>query len=160
MKLKLTTTIALAATLIAGVVATTPALGKGKPPKSGAGCKPQISIILDGTLAGAPSGTTFQMTVTHANHFGAALVTATQLTIRTNTATKITRNGPQTSLSTFVSGDAVQVQYRTCKADVSTLTPTTFNANTTLFAKRVTAHVPGTDNDNENENENENETGS
>lgn len=145
--------VLLAALLVGATITVAPALGKGKPPKTGVGCKPQISLTLSGTVAGAPSGSTLTMAVTRANHHASALVSPTQLTIRTNGNTKIVRTGKQTSLSTFVNGDVVQVQYRLCKGDIAALTPTTFNANTTMFAKRVTAHAPGTDT-NENENEN------
>jgi hypothetical protein len=150
---KFGTGVLVAGLLVGATIAVAPALGKGKPPKTGVGCKPQIALIVSGTVVGAPSGSTFTMAVTRANHHASALVSGTQLTIRTNADTKIVRIGRQTSLSTFVNGDVVQAQYRLCKGDIAALTPASFNANTTMFAKRVTAHAPGTDT-NENENEN------
>jgi hypothetical protein len=141
-KMKSRTSIAatLAASLLATVIVAGPALGKGKPPKTGESCKPQVSLNLKGTVAGTPGADSFQMNVTRANHHGSALVSATPLTIKVNAATTIKRKGPQNSLAALVSSDRVQVQYRICKADFASLTPTSFNASTTLFAKRVDAH--------------------
>jgi len=140
MKSRTSIAATLAASLLAAVIVAGPALGKGKPPTTGEGCKPQVSLILKGTVAGTPGADSFQMNVTRANHHGSALVSATLLTIKVNAATKINRKGPQNSLVALVSGDRVQVQYRICKADFAPLTPTSFNASTTLFAKRVDAH--------------------
>ena len=153
MKLKLTTIAALTALLVATAVTVAPAFGKGNPPKTGAGCRPQITLILNGTVAGAPSGSTFQMAVTRANHHARGLVTATQLTIRTNSDTKIFREGTQTSLSTLQANDRVQVQFRFCKGDLSGLNATSFNANTSLNAKRVNAHAPAAPAANQNDND-------
>jgi hypothetical protein len=150
MKLKLTSIIALGTLLATTAVTVSPALAKGKPPKTGANCRPQITLILSGTVAGAPSGSNFQMAVTRANHHARGLVTATQLTIKTNSSTKIVRNGTQTTLSTLQANDRVQVQFRFCKGDLSGLNAASFNNNASLYAKRVTAHAPTAENENEN----------
>jgi hypothetical protein len=54
-----------------------PPVGKRKPAASGPGCKPQVMVVLRGTLANSPGATptlpfSLQVNVSHANHFGQA----------------------------------------------------------------------------------------
>jgi hypothetical protein len=56
---------------------------KGKPPLTGPGCKPQVSVILKGTVAVAPGASPslpfgLKITVTKANEQGEAYVKASQ----------------------------------------------------------------------------------
>ena len=141
MNLRTSTLVALAAALAAAMVVAGPAVGKNKPPRTGEGCKPKVSLILRGTVAAAPGADSFLMSVTRANRARAALVTSTQLTISVNGDTKIRRQGVKTSLTTsgIVAGDRVKVVYRVCKDDVAGLTPASFTAGATMFAKRVRA---------------------
>ena len=115
---------------------------RGKPPKTGAGCKPQPSVILRGTIAVAPGGGAtlpfgLKVTVKHANNLGHAYVTASQpVTVTVTSSTKIRRNNTQglAALQAMLVGDRVLVQARVCKADLAS------GATPALTAKRVGAH--------------------
>lgn len=115
-----------------------------KPPISGAGCKPQVSVILKGTVATAPGGGatlpfSLAVTVKHANRFGHAYVTATQpVSITVNADTKIRLAGKKglTALQAFAVNDRVKVRAQVCKADLA------HGATPALTARRVVAHHP------------------
>ena len=69
------TLLIAAAVLVATATAALAAPQKGKPPKTGPGCKPQVAVILKGTVAVAPGSAatlpfSLQLDVTHANLFG------------------------------------------------------------------------------------------
>jgi hypothetical protein len=115
---------------------------KGKPPPTGPGCKPQVSVILRGTVAVAPTGGAtlpfgLKVTVKHSNKLGQAYITASQpVTVNVTSDTKIRRDNEQglDALRAMLVGDRVLVQARVCKADlVGGKTPA-------LTAKRVGAH--------------------
>src|SRR5262245_22222033 len=122
-------------------VTTTAALAAPakKPPKQGPGCKPQVSVILKGTVATAPGGGatlpfSLAVTVKHANRFGHAYVTGSQpVSVTVNDQTKI-RLGPMkalTALRALAVNDKVKIQARVCKADLVN------GATPALTAKRV-----------------------
>jgi hypothetical protein len=125
------------AVLVAGVsVAAAQPPTKGKPPTTGPGCKPQVMVVLKGTLVTAPgaSGTSMTLTVTQANKHGQAYVKATQpVSVVVGTKTVVRREGKKT-LGDLVSGDRVLVQARACLADLAN------GATPTLTAVRVVAH--------------------
>jgi hypothetical protein len=107
---------------------------KGKPAKTGVGCKPAVSVVLKGTLASVPgAGTSFTMNVTSGNAFGRAYVAAAQpVTIQTTASTKVRRQGAKEA-SALVVGDWALVQARACKADLAN------GAVAPLTALRITA---------------------
>jgi hypothetical protein len=114
-----------------------PAYGKGKPPQTGAGCRPQVMVVLKGTMAASPSATATSIVVnaTSANHHGAAYLKLGQpLLIQVNADTKVRRQGKKT-LADLKQGDPVLVQAKACKADLKTGTPT-------LTARMIVAHDP------------------
>jgi hypothetical protein len=117
---------------------------KGKPPKTGAGCRPQVSVILTGTVATAPGASatlplSLQVTVTHANLFGQAYVKGTQpVSVMVTDKTKVklgTLKGLAAAQALQVK-DRVRVQAYACKADLAN------GATPALTAKRVDAHHP------------------
>jgi len=113
-----------------------PAPGKGKPPTTGAGCKPKVTVVLKGTLFATPGATAsaLSVSVTKGNRFGRSYVAASQpLSILVDEDTKIRRQGKKT-LGDLLSGDRVLVQARACKADLAE------GATPPLTASRVVAH--------------------
>ena len=116
-------------------VTTAAAPGK-KPPKSGPGCKPAVSVILTGTLAadGAAAPTSLAVTLKGGNHFARAYKNVAQpLGIAVTTSTKINRQGDHNAAD-LKNGDRVNIRARVCKAD---LAGTTLPS---LTALRVVAH--------------------
>src|SRR6476646_6215 len=126
MKVK-TLFLALAATALTASVAfaappathpgngSNPTGNSGKPASSGTNCKPQIMVVLHGTVAVAP-GTSpalpfgLQVAVKSANWHGHAFIKATQpLTITVTSSTRIVNHG-KASLSSLLMGDQVTVQ--------------------------------------------------
>ena len=125
-----------AAVLGASVAVAAPPPGKGKPPATGAGCKPKVTVVLKGTLAATPvpSGTSVSVNATSGNKFAQAYVKLAQpLSVAVDANTKIRRQGKKT-LGDLVSGDRVMGQARVCKADVAG------TALPPLTASRVVAH--------------------
>ena len=103
---------------------------KGKPPTTGEGCKPTVTVVLKGTLTGAP----LSVDVTRANRWGRAYVEGTASTsIEANADTKVRRKG-KALIGELVVGDRVLVQARVCKADLAD------GAMPKLTAVRVVAH--------------------
>jgi hypothetical protein len=129
--------LAVAGFAVSSALAAAPA-EKGKPPTTGAGCKPRIAVVLKGTLASTPgaSATAISLNVKSGNHWGAAYVKATQPTsINVDANTKIRRQGQKT-LASLLSGDRVLVQARVCKADLAN------SATQKLTASKVIAQSP------------------
>jgi hypothetical protein len=104
--------------------------GQGKPskpakPTSGPNCKPQVKVVLKGTLADDPTAasTSFQLTVTKANHHGRAYVSATPMTLNVDAKTKVRRHAkgskPTKTLDSLAMGDRVKVDAKACKADLA-----------------------------------------
>lgn len=115
---------------------------KGKPPPTGPGCKPQVSVILKGTVHTAPGGAAalpfaLLVDVKHSNKLGHAYVTGAQpVTVTVDANTRIGRNNTHglAALQAMLAGDRVVVQARVCKADLSG------GKTPALTAKRVVAH--------------------
>ena len=125
-----------AAVLCTSVAVAAPPPGKGKPPATGAGCKPKVTVVLKGTLAATPglAGTSLSVNATSGNKFAQPYLAAAQpMSVAVDASTKIRRQGKKT-LGDILSGDRVLVQARVCKADLAgtTLPP--------LTAVRVIAH--------------------
>jgi hypothetical protein len=123
--------VGLAAALlsVSAAVAAPPA-DKGKP-KTGEGCKPKVTVVLKGTLTGAP----LSVDVTSANRWGRAYVAgtaSTSIAVDANT-TKVRRHG-KALITELVVGDRVLLQARVCKADLAE------GAMPPLTAVRVVAH--------------------
>ena len=128
MKVKLMLVTLAAASLSVSVAVAAPPPGKGKP-KTGAVCKPKVTVVLKGTL-GTPGATSFTVNVTSGNRWGRAYDEASH-TIIVNSDTKVRRPG----LDVLVAGDRVLVQARACKADLLAT-----GAPPVLTAVRVVAH--------------------
>jgi hypothetical protein len=127
---------------VAALAVPAATLAKGKPPKQGPGCKPNVTVILKGKLTTDPGigATSFNMDVTGANHHGKSLVTkptATNVMITVDPNTKIRRNGKK-SVDALMLGDRAVVRIMRCKADL----PLTTGTVDDVAASRVTAHPP------------------
>lgn len=136
MKLKAVFVVLAVAGLAVSSALAAPPADKGKPPASGPGCKPQIMVVLKGTLASTPgaSATALSVNVTSGNRWGRAYVKATQpLSVGVNASTKIRRQGGKT-LASLQKDDRVLVQARVCKADLKA------DATPALTARIVVAH--------------------
>ena len=135
MKVKLfLASLAVAGLAVSSAVAAPPE-GKGKP-TTGEGCKPKVTVVLKGTLTGAP----LQVDVTSSNRWGRAYVpgtASTSIAVDPNT-TKVRRRG-KALITELVVGDRVLVQARVCKADLED------NAMPPLTASRVVAHPAKTE---------------
>lgn len=136
--------LAIAGLAVSSAVAAPPD-GKGKP-RTGEGCKPQISVVLKGTLASAPSTTSLSVNVTGTNRWGRAYKPTANVTL--DTKTKV-RGGGMKSVADLVAdlkaGDRVLVQARVCKDDLKDPT-----AKPALTASKVIGHPAKAD---ENEND-------
>jgi hypothetical protein len=135
MKVRAIVVGAALALLGASVAVAAPPAGKGKPATTGAGCKPMIAVILKGTLA-ADAGTAptaLSVNVTGGNHFAAAWKSK-PVSVALTSSTKVNRQGDQNAAD-LKSGDKVNIQARSCKADLAN------NAVPSLTATRVTAHA-------------------
>ena len=110
MKIKLVlASLAVAGLAVSSAVAAPPE-GKGKP-RTGEGCKPKVTVVLKGTLTGAP----LSVDVTRSNRWGRAYVEGTASTpVAVNADTKVRRKG-KALIGELVVGDRVLVQARVCK---------------------------------------------
>ena len=129
---------ALLLAFVSGVSLATaaPPAGKGKPPTSGDGCKPNVSVILNGTLAGNGAAAPFSLSLTASkgNHFAQAYLKATQpLSLQVSSATKISRQG-DSNPADLKSGDRISVRAQVCRAALAN------GATPALTAQRVVAH--------------------
>jgi hypothetical protein len=93
---------------------TTTTRGK-KPPKSGPSCRPNVSLILRGTLVSA-GGQSLAMDVTQTNAH-ARVYRGTQVNVEVSDKTKIQRLGKRVTLADLIAGDRLNVQARACKAE-------------------------------------------
>jgi hypothetical protein len=143
MKLKVLLVGLAAAMLCVSAAVAAPPADKGKKPTTGAGCKPRVTVVLKGTLKGAP----LSVDVTSGNRWGRAYVAGTALTTITvdpNT-TKVRRQGKK-AITDLVVGDRVLVQAKVCKADLKD------NAMPALTARMVVAHPAKADKDDTDNN--------
>jgi len=132
--------LAVAAVTVSSAVAAPPE-GKGKPPTTGAGCKPKIMVVLKGTLTAVP----LSVDVTKANRWGRAYVAGTASTpVAVDANTKVRRQGKKL-IADLVVGDRVLVQARVCKAELKD------NATPALTASKVIAHPAKPANDQEDD---------
>ena len=118
----------------ASLALAAPPAGKGKPPKTGVGCKPQITVVLRGTIGTPPgaTGTSLTLAVTGTNAWGKAYNHST-VSLGIDAKTKMRRNGAKTQ-GALLNGDRALVQARACKADLAN------SAKPTLVATRIVAH--------------------
>jgi hypothetical protein len=123
--------VCTAAVAVAGPLA----IGKGKPPAQGEGCKPMVTVMLKGKLTSDPAERvqSFTMNVTGTNSFGKA-VKGLGVTIALDTKTKVRRQGAK-SVESLAMNDRVNVQLRRCKNDL----PLTADSVDDAPAFRVTA---------------------
>lgn len=130
MKLKLLLVGVVGVVLTASSAVAAPPAGKGKPPTTGVGCKPKVSVVLKGTLTGAP----LSVDVTSGNRWGRAYVAGSASTsIAVNADTKVRRQGKKL-ITDLVVGDRVLVKAKACKADLAN------DATPALTASKVVAH--------------------
>jgi hypothetical protein len=132
MKMKVLLTGLLAASIGVSAAVAAPPPGKGKPPTTGEGCKPKLTVVLRGTLTAVPT-TSLSVNVAAANRWGRAYVGATHLVTVDVVKTKVRRQGKKT-FGDLLSGDRVLVQAKACKAALAE------EATPTLTAVRVVAH--------------------
>jgi hypothetical protein len=134
MKLKTLIGVAAAALVVTSIAIAAPA-GK-KPPKTGTGCKPMVSVVLTGKLAadGAAAPSSLSVTVTGGNRHARAYKKATQpVSVAITTSTKVNRAGDHKAAD-LKSGDRVNITARSCAADLAN------GATPALTATRVVAH--------------------
>ncbi|MEZ5098571.1 MAG: hypothetical protein R3C15_01925 [Thermoleophilia bacterium] len=128
--------LAVGALVAVGAVAPG-ALAKGKPPKSGTGCKPRVQVVLQGTATAtdATAGT-LTFTVAGSNKHGRTLV-GESFTVAVTSDTTVKRNGSATLADILLApADRVMVKLRWCKADLASLaTPTAPPAAAKVVAK-------------------------
>lgn len=151
MKLKAVVAAGALALVAASVAFAAPPAGKGKPEDTGkpdttgkpattgAGCKPMVSVILKGKLA-ADAGsapTSLTVDVSGGNHFSAAWKGNHAVSVALSSSTKVNRKGDHNAAD-LKSGDRVNIQAKSCKADLAN------NATPALTATRVTAHAAST----------------
>jgi hypothetical protein len=135
MKVKLTLVSLVGLLGVAAAVAA-PAPGKGKPPATGPGCKPRITVVLKGALVGTPGpgATSLRVDVKSGNRWARAYVAAAQPTsIGVTPDTKVRRRGKK-ALGDLRDRDRVLVQAKACKQDLAE------DATPPLVAVRVVAH--------------------
>src|SRR5262245_33285867 len=136
MTIRALVTVAVAAVLAVPVALAAPS--KGKPPPAGAGCKPQVTVILKGKLTSDPAAgaMSFTMDVSGSNMQGKSLK-GLGVTIAVDAKTKIRRQGAK-AVEALATGDRAVVQLRRCKADL----PLTVATVDDVAASRVTAQAP------------------
>ena len=131
MKMKALLIGLVAASLLASAAIAAPPPGKGKL-TTGAGCKPQITVVLKGTLLSA-SADLLTMNVTGANRWGRAYKDAGTASAKLDDKTKVRGNGMKTVadlLAELKALDRVLVQARVCKDDLKNdAKPTTLTAS-------------------------------
>lgn len=133
--------------LVASLVAVSAAVakdhpGKGHKPKTGAGCKPAVTVMLAGTLAAdvdpQDGDASFVLTVKQANRHGQSYKQAGTATILVDSHTRVRRQGAKT-LGALAPNDRVHVTGKTCKADLKT------GGTPDLTARQVGAHPAAAD---------------
>ena len=123
--------------LVASLFGVSAAFGKGKPPNTGAGCKPSVKVVLAGSLAAdvdpADGDTSFTMLVKRSNRHGRAYKAAGSATVNVDAKTKVRRKGAR-NLGALAPNDRVLVQAKVCKKDLAD------GAMPDMTAKKVSAH--------------------
>ena len=131
MKFKIALIAALAVGLMASLAVAAPAKGpKGdtnpttttKVKKAKKVCRPNVSLILKGTLVSvADDELSFTMDVTQTNRHAKALYKGKTVSVTVNAKTKIKRLGKRVTLSKLTIGDRLNVQARLCKLKKGTV---------------------------------------
>jgi hypothetical protein len=133
--------------LVASLVAVSAAVakdhpGKGPKPKTGAGCKPSVTVMLAGTLAAdadpQDGDASFVLTVKRSNRHGRAYRQAGTATILVDSKTRVRREGAKT-LGALAPNDRVHVTAKACKADLKA------GGMPDLAARQVGAHPATTE---------------
>jgi hypothetical protein len=123
--------------LVASLAVVSAAAGKGKPPRSGQGCKPAVTVMLKGVLAAdvdpADGDTSFTMVVEHSNRFGRAYKQAGTATINVDPKTKVRRKGAH-NLGALAPNDRLLMSAKACKADLQN------GGMPDLTARKIAAH--------------------
>ena len=112
-----------------------------KPPPTGPGCKPAVSVILKGTLTSDPEfvgAGTFTMDTTGGNKAGKVFVGGAAETITVGADTKVRRQGGPKLIASLESGDRAVVHLKACKGAL----PLDAAELTGLTALRVNAKAP------------------
>ena len=132
----------LLAAIVVGAVCSSaalasPQLEKGKPPATGPGCRPQVTLVVKGTAAADGGASALSLTVSGGNHFAKLLFannTTTTTTVNTTSSTQVTLEGNAGALTSIKKGDRVLVQYRVCKADLKGTNTASASALTTFLS--------------------------
>jgi hypothetical protein len=123
--------------LVASLAVVSAAAGKGKPPRSGQGCKPAVTVMLKGVLAAdvdpADGDTSFTMVVKHSNRFGRAYKQAGTATINVDPKTKVRRKGAH-NLGALAPNDRLLMSAKACKVDLQN------GGMPDLTARKIAAH--------------------
>ena len=123
--------------LVASLAVVSAAEGKGKPPRSGPGCKPAVTVMLAGVLAAdvdpADGDTSFTMTVKRSNRFGRAYKQAGSATINVDSKTRVRRQGAH-NLGALAPNDRLLVSAKACKDDLKN------GGMPDLTARKIAAH--------------------
>jgi hypothetical protein len=123
--------------LVASLVAVSAATAKGKPSKSGANCRPAVTVmlsgVLDSTVDPQDGDSSFVLTVKHSNRHGRAYKQAGSATIMVDAKTRVRRQGAK-NLGALAPNDRVHVTAKVCKADLAD------GATPDLTARKVGAH--------------------
>ena len=123
--------------LVASLAVVSAAAGKGKPPKSGPGCKPAVTVMLAGVLAAdvdpADGDASFTMVVKRSNRFGRAWKQAGSATINVDQKTRVRRQGAH-NLGALAPNDRLLVSAKACKADLAN------GGMPDLTARKIAAH--------------------
>jgi hypothetical protein len=130
--------VASAAALAVPIALAAPAK---KPPSTGPGCKPAVSVILKGTLTSNPEFVgmgSFTMNTTRGNRAGKVFVGGLDETITVGTSTKVRRRNAPKLIASLDSGDRAVVHLRACKGAL----PLDATELTALTALRVNAKPP------------------
>lgn len=128
---------AFAAVALLAVAAVPMATAKGKPPARGPGCKPNVAVILKGSLTSDPVAgvASFTMKVSAANEHGQSLK-GLDVMIALDAKTKIRRQGAKT-IESLALNDRAMVELRRCKTDLPLSAATADDAP----AMRITAQA-------------------
>lgn len=133
---------ALIAVACVAALAVPVALGApAKKPPTGPGCKPNVSVVLKGTLTSDPEfvgAGTFTLNTTGGNKAGKVFVGGAAETITVGADTKIRRQNAPKLVASLESGDRAVVHLKACKANL----PLDAAELTALTALRVNAKAP------------------
>ena len=141
MKFRAIVVAAFAAALAVPVAFGVPPPGKGKPSPMGPNCRPNVSVILIGTLTSDPEfvgAGTFTINTTGGNKPGKVFAGGAAETITVGADTKVRRRNAPKLIASLESGDRAVVHLRACRGDL----PLDAAELTALTALRVNAKAP------------------